>query len=173
MSPLLALLMASAALSMTAGTVSAQDQADLSPLLDGFVKGCVFGEPLSDLMSSLPDAALSGADLALPQDYKSLAGKPVTEMDADGVQVFHLPLGGQWRGEAVTGLDLARGTDSGMYVAAVRFAGSSDPITAAFAPLVDESQVVLDQQEMATELGHEVALTTDQGITRLLCNLST
>jgi hypothetical protein len=173
MRQVLSAVLVSATLALASSPSLAQDDLDLAPLLDGFVEGCVFSGPLYDLISSLPPATREGADLALPEAYAAAAGEPTHETDADVNQIYHLPLTGQWHGQPVLGLDFVNQDDAGMYVAAVRFAGKSKAVDTTFEPLVTQSQAILDQDEMAVDFGHVVTLTTDQGVTRLLCNLST
>lgn len=168
-------LVASTVLVMATGPALAKDKStmDLAPLLDGFVEGCDFGEPLYELIASLRETTRSGATLALPAEYAAVAGEPTHEADDHGNQQYYLPLAGQWHGQPVAGIDFVNQDDAGMYVAAVRFAGSADAVTAQFEPLAAESHAILMQDEMSADFGHRVALTTDDGVTRLLCDLST
>lgn len=146
---------------------------DLAPLLDGFVEGCNFGEPLYELIASLRPATREGETLAVPAEYASVAGEPTHTADDYGNQEYHLPLPGQWHGVNVAGIDFVNQDDAGLFVAAVRFSGSESAVNAQFESKVTASQAILDQDEMSVDFGHLVALTTDDGITRLLCDLST
>ena len=169
------IVLTSAALVLATGTSLAKEKStlDLAPLLDGFVEGCNFGEPLYELFASLRPTTRDGGTLAVQAEYSGATGEPTHEADEDGNQQYYLPLAGQWHGQAVAGLDFVNQDDAGMYVAAVRFAGEEGDVSAQFQPLVDESLAILVQDEMSADFGHFVMLTTDQGVTRLVCDLST
>ncbi|WEK05948.1 MAG: hypothetical protein P0Y65_06755 [Candidatus Devosia phytovorans] len=170
------LVLASTALALLAGPSLAKDKAeglDLTPLLDGFVQGCDFSEPLYDLIASLRPTTRDGGTLAVPEGYADVVGEPTHEGDGEGAQIYHLPLPGQWHGQPVVGIDFVNQDDAGMFVAAVRFVGDESAVTAQFDPLVEQSQAMLDEEEMSVDFGHVVLLDNDQGVMRLICNLST
>jgi len=73
----------------------------------------------------------------------------------------------------VAGLDLVNQDDAGMFVVGVRFADNEDAVRPTFDPLLVESQAIIDQDEMSADFGHNIVINTDEGVTRLVCNLST
>ena len=169
------IVLASTALVLLASPSLAKDKSalDLAPLLDGFVEGCNFSEPLYDLIASLRPTTRDGGALAVPAEYVEVAGEPSHETIETTTQMYHLPLTGQWHGQSVAGLDLVNQDDAGMFVVGVRFVDNEDAVRPTFDPLLVESQAIIDQDEMSADFGHNIVINTDEGVTRLVCNLST